>query len=167
MIKRSIGAAAAFLCLTAVAGAQEPVRANFIGLDGKEVGRASLYAVPKGVFIELEMGGMPANQWLAFHVHQNGSCDAKDQFKSAGDHFNPGDHQHGLMGADGPHAGDMPNIPVDAEGKARAQVLNTMVKLEGENAIRGKALVVHAKADDNRSQPAGGAGDRIACAVIE
>lgn len=167
MIRQTL-CATALLCLGAgMAAAQEPTTADFIGLDGKETGRATLYSVPAGVFIELEMGNMKPNQWLAFHVHENGACDADGKFESAGGHFNPEKHEHGLMVPDGPHAGDMPNIPVDAEGKARAQVLNTMVKLEGENSIRGKALVVHAKADDNRSQPAGGAGDRIACALIK
>lgn len=111
---------------------------------------------------------MPASQWVAFHVHETGACDHATDHESAGDHFNPASREHGYFAADGPHAGDMPNRYSDADGVVRAQVLNTFVTLgEGDADILGRALMIHAEADDYTSQPAGEAGDRLACGVIE
>jgi len=142
--------------------------ANFIGADGKETGRASLTESKAGVMIELEAQNFPPNTWVGFHVHETGKCDAADHHKSAGAHFNPGKTEHGFLAANGPHAGDMPNLYVGADGTIHAQVFNTAVTLnEGDNGIRGRALMIHARSDDYRSQPAGDAGDRLGCAVIE
>lgn len=142
--------------------------ANFIGKDGKETGRASLTAAKAGVLIELEVTGLPPGKWVAFHVHETGKCDAADHHKSAGKHFNPGETEHGFLAANGPHAGDMPNQYVGSDGVLRAQVFNTMVVLDNaKNGIRGRALMIHENSDDNRSQPSGDAGARLACAVIE
>jgi Cu-Zn family superoxide dismutase len=141
--------------------------ANFVGPDGKQAGRASLTAAKTGVLIELEVSGLPANKWVAFHVHEMGNCDAAHGYDSAGGHFNPDKAEHGLLAANGPHAGDMPNQYVGDDGVLRAQVFNGMVSLDDKNAIRGRTLMIHADSDDNRSQPAGAAGKRLACAVIE
>jgi Cu-Zn family superoxide dismutase len=142
--------------------------ANFIGQDGKETGRASLTAAKAGVLIELEVTGLPPGKWVAFHVHETGKCDAADHHESAGKHFNPGETEHGFLAANGPHAGDMPNQYVGSDGVLRAQVFNTMVVLDNaKNGIRGRALMIHENSDDNRSQPSGDAGARLACAVIE
>lgn len=142
--------------------------ANFIGKDGKETGRASLTAAKAGVLIELEVTGLPPGKWVAFHVHETGKCDAADHHESAGKHFNPGETEHGFLAANGPHAGDMPNQYVGSDGVLRAQVFNTMVVLDNaKNGIRGRALMIHENSDDNRSQPSGDAGARLACAVIE
>ncbi len=142
--------------------------ANFVGKDGKENGRAALTDADKGVLIELEVSDLPPGTWVAFHVHETGKCDHADGHKSAGAHFNPGKAEHGFLAAKGPHAGDMPNQYVGEDGKIHAQVFNSFVSLdEANNGIRGRALMIHAKADDNRSQPSGDAGDRLACAVIE
>lgn len=111
---------------------------------------------------------MPAGEWVAFHVHETGECDHASGHESAGGHFNPGGNEHGYMSANGPHAGDMPNQYVAADGAVRAEVYNHMVTLdEGEVGIVGRALMFHAKADDYESQPSGDAGDRLACGVIE
>jgi len=142
--------------------------ANFVGKDGKENGRAALTDADKGVLIELEVSDLPPGTWVAFHVHESGKCDHAEGHKSAGAHFNPAKVEHGFLAATGPHAGDMPNQYVGQDGVMRAQVFNSFVSLdEANNGIRGRALMIHAKADDNRSQPAGDAGDRLACAVIE
>jgi len=136
--------------------------------DGKEVGSATLTETPNGVLIALDISGI-APGTHAFHVHAVGKCEAPD-FKSAGPHFNPDETKHGIMSEHGPHAGDMPNLEVPADGKLKVEVLNTILKLKGENAIfddDGAALVIHAKADDYKTDPAGEAGDRIACGVIE
>ena len=84
-------------------------------------------------------------------------------------HFNPAEHKHGLENPAGPHAGDMPNLHVPGDGKLSIEVLNQAVTLSGKSALLdgdGAALVIHAAADDYRTDPAGNAGDRIACGVI-
>ena len=106
-------------------------------------------------------------QTAAFHVHERGDCSAVDA-SSAGGHFNPGAQPHGRNSAGAHHAGDMDNLRADAQGRANVDVRLPAVTLGGGAAtdIAGRALVVHANADDYRSQPAGNAGARIACGVI-
>jgi superoxide dismutase, Cu-Zn family len=168
---------AAALCLgavpaigTAPALGQEnrTVTTEFINTDGATVGTATLRGGPEGVLIELEVSGLPAGEWLGFHVHETGECDPGDDFESAGEHFDPGDREHGYFVQGGPHAGDMPNQYVGTDGVIRAHVFNGFVRLgEGETDLIGRTLVIHADADDYASQPTGEAGDRLACAVVE
>lgn len=142
--------------------------ATFVDMEGQQNGTATLTGTPQGVLIEIEVSGLPASQWVAFHVHETGSCDHETDHESAGDHFNPSGVPHGYLVADGPHAGDMPNQYVGEDGTLRAHIFNTFVTLdEGEADIRGRALMVHGGEDDYESQPSGDAGDRYACAVIE
>jgi Cu-Zn family superoxide dismutase len=105
----------------------------------------------------------------AIHIHQAAKCDAP-AFESAGPHFNPDGKQHGLQNPQGPHAGDMNNFTVAANGTAKTTVVNPRVTLaSGSNSVfsgGGTALVVHAKPDDMKTDPAGNAGDRIACGLI-
>lgn len=143
-------------------------KANFIGADGKETGTAELTATKSGVLIALDVNGLPAGQWVAFHVHQTGTCDHTTGHESAGGHFNPTGAEHGYLAENGPHAGDMPNQYVPADGTLKAHVFNTAVTLEGgDTTIKGKALMIHADPDDYSGQPSGNAGKRLACAVIE
>jgi Cu-Zn family superoxide dismutase len=154
--------------LAGPAAAQETAKAGFVNMAGEQNGTATLMQTPGGVLMELEVTGLPAGEWVAFHVHETGSCDHQTGHESAGDHFNPTNAEHGYLAANGPHAGDMPNQRVGPDGMLRAQVFNSMVKLDGgNNAIRGKALMIHGSQDDYRSQPSGDAGNRQACAVIE
>ncbi|MFT4181028.1 MAG: superoxide dismutase family protein [Rhizobium sp.] len=153
--------------LPASAQTKQTAIADFVGADGKQSGRAVLTEAKTGVLIELDVSGLPANRWMAFHIHESDRCDHTHGFESAGGHFNPGKAEHGLLAANGPHAGDMPNQYVDQDGKLRAQVFNGMVLLDGKNGIRGRTLMIHAESDDYRSQPVGGAGKRLACAVIQ
>jgi Cu-Zn family superoxide dismutase len=135
--------------------------------DGKEVGKVELTDTPSGVLMRLSLDGVPPGDH-AFHVHAIGKCEPPD-FKSAGPHFNPDETKHGLMNAEGPHAGDMPNLHVPDSGKLTVEVLNEMVTLDAEPALLdddGSAIVVHAAADDYQTDPAGNAGDRIACGVV-
>ena len=159
------------LVLATAAAAQEPATAiaSFVGADGEANGSAELWSAPTGgVLIKVEVSGLPEDSWVAFHVHETGSCDHTTGHESAGGHFNPGSKEHGYKAANGPHAGDMPNQYVPADGVLRAEVFNPAVTLaEGDTGIRGRALMVHAAADDYESQPSGDAGDRLACAVIE
>ncbi|WP_313349269.1 superoxide dismutase family protein [Paracoccus sp. (in: a-proteobacteria)] len=153
--------------LPATAHAQD-AKAVFIDANGQEAGTAVLTPTPSGVLIQIEATGLPQNQWVAFHIHETGSCDHNTGHESAGGHFNPSDAPHGILSDGGPHAGDMPNVWADAEGTARAQVFNPLVTLaQGTNAIKGRALMIHAGPDDYSTQPTGDAGDRLACAVIE
>lgn len=143
-------------------------KAEFVNMDGEPNGSATLTGTQNGVLIELEVTGLPAGQWVAFHVHETGECDPADNHESAGAHFNPGGTEHGYKAAGGPHAGDMPNLYVPADGTVRAQVFNSAITLgEGDNSVIGRALMIHGGADDYQSQPSGDAGDRHACAVIE
>jgi superoxide dismutase, Cu-Zn family len=135
--------------------------------NGKEVGRATLTPTPSGVLVSLDLTAVPAGEH-AFHIHAVGKCEPPD-FKSAGPHFNPDNTKHGLMNQEGPHAGDMPNLHVPADGKLQVEVLNPTVSLSGESALLdadGSALVIHAGADDYKTDPAGNAGAGIACGVI-
>jgi superoxide dismutase, Cu-Zn family len=105
----------------------------------------------------------------AFHIHAVGKCEPP--FTTAGDHFNPGGKKHGLEAADGSHAGDMPNLHVPSNGDLSVEVVNpTMTLAKGRpNSVfdaDGSSIVIHAKADDYKSDPAGNAGDRVACGVI-
>lgn len=161
-------AAIALAATAAVAQEATTATATFISKAGKENGTAKLTETDKGVLIELDVSGLPAGQWVGFHVHETGSCEHAGGHMSAGGHFNPTKAAHGYNDAKGPHAGDMPNQHVGADGKLKAQVFNTFVRLDkGDNAIRGKALMIHGKADDYKSQPSGDAGDRQACGVIK
>ena len=142
--------------------------AKFVGAKGEDAGKADLSTTPAGVLINVEIKGLPASQWVAFHVHETGTCDAASHHESAGGHFNPDGKEHGYEAANGPHAGDMPNQYVGADGVLREQVINDAVTLDkGEAGIVGRALMVHAKPDDYKTQPSGAAGDRLACGVIE
>jgi superoxide dismutase, Cu-Zn family len=146
----------------------EVLTTTFIDLDGQEVGAAAIREVPTGgVLIDINIDGLPPERWLGFHIHEEGVCDPEDGFESAGGHFNPTDVEHGYLVEGGFHAGDMPNQFVPDSGILRAEVYNHMVELDVDNGIRGLSLMIHDEADDYESQPAGDAGGRIACAVIE
>jgi Cu-Zn family superoxide dismutase len=135
--------------------------------DGKQVGKVTLTAVPTGVLLDADLTALPPGDH-AFHIHEFGKCEAPD-FKSAGGHFNPEEDEHGLMNTAGPHAGDMPNIHIPKSGKVKIEVLNQMVSLSGKNALLdddGSAIVIHEGADDYTSDPAGHAGNRLACAAL-
>jgi superoxide dismutase, Cu-Zn family len=136
--------------------------------QGQSVGTATLEEGEAGVRIAVELTGLPEGPH-AFHIHQTGECTPPD-FTSAGGHFNPAGAQHGLENPQGPHAGDMQNFDVSGSGTARIATDNDRITLAaGPNSILdadGSALVVHASADDNVTDPSGNAGDRIACGVI-
>jgi superoxide dismutase, Cu-Zn family len=101
-----------------------------------------------------------------FHIHEKGDCSAPDA-KSAGGHFNPGGHKHGAPDAAEHHEGDLGNITAEKDGKGTATLTIKGVTLgDGDTSIVGKGFIIHAKADDLKSQPVGNAGDRVACGVI-
>lgn len=162
------GAMGATFALAQDATTMQRARAAFVDGNGTNIGMAELTDTPQGVLIELDISNLPPAQWVAFHIHETGKCDPHDGHKSAGGHFNPDGHEHGYLAAKGPHAGDMPNQYVHADGSLRTQVFKSGARLaSGEFNILGRALMIHAKPDDYKTQPTGDAGDRIACAVIE
>lgn len=169
MVRKSTLAAmlAIGFALAAPAAAADKATAVLKDAKGNEVGKAELTATPSGVLISLNMSAVPAGEH-AFHIHAVGKCEPPD-FKSAGPHFNPDEKKHGLMNAEGPHAGDMPNLHVPGDGKIQVEVLEPMVTLNKMAPLLdqdGSALVIHAGVDDYVSDPAGNAGDRIACGVV-
>ena len=161
--------AASLLALAAISAAAQSAKATLKNAEGKEVGTAALTETPAGVLIKLSVNGLPPGE-RAFHVHGVGKCEPP--FTSAGPHFNPGGKKHGLMAAEGHHAGDLPNLHVPADGALVVEVLNREVTLEkGKPSSllggQGTALVIHAGKDDYKTDPAGDAGGRIACGLIE
>jgi len=149
--------------------APKAAKAELRNAQGQKVGTATFKQARDGVNISLQVSDLPPGPH-AFHIHTVGKCDPPD-FKTAGGHLNPENLKHGLKNPAGPHAGDMPNITVGQSGKGKTTVLNKRVTLgTGANSLfheGGAALVIHEKADDDMTDPAGNAGNRIACGVIE
>lgn len=117
------------------------------------------------VKVVAELEGLNPGQKHAFHIHQYGDCSSPDGM-SAGSHYNPEGHKHGLPDTEERHAGDLGNVQADDQGKAHYEITVNNVTINGaKNPIIGHAVIVHAKVDDG-SQPVGNAGGRIACGVI-
>ena len=135
---------------------------------GASVGIATFTQETGGVRLKAQLTGLPVGLH-GIHIHAVGKCDAPD-FMTAGGHFNPAAHQHGLDNPNGAHNGDMPNVAVASDGSANFDVLLKDVSLStGANSLfgpDGTALVIHADQDDEKTDPTGNSGARIACGVI-
>ena len=118
--------------------------------------------------VSIKAGGLTPG-WHGMHFHAVGDCSDTEKFANSKAHVNHDQSKHGLLNADGPDEGDLPNLYAAADGSAHAEV-SSETPLTGEGGLKdtdGSALVIHAQEDDHASQPIGGAGDRVACAVIK
>lgn len=161
---------------TAPAAVRAPVgaaaQAGLTGADGASVGTATFRQGPTGVVIRVEATGLTPG-WHGLHLHGVGQCQGPG-FTTAGAHVQHGGATvpHGLLNADGPDAGDLPNLYVGADGRGFAEVFSPNARLAdtgpGESLLDadGSAILIHASPDDYVSQPIGGSGDRVACGVI-
>ena len=164
------GVIAALLCTAPVLpAAAQSASAPLKDGSGKEIGSVNLTQTPRGVLINVSVKGLPPGEH-AFHVHAVGKCEPP--FTTAGGHFNPGAKKHGLLAAEGHHAGDMPNLHIPQNGDLTVEVMNADITLEKgkPNSVfdaDGSAVVIHAGSDDYKTDPTGEAGGRIACGVIQ
>lgn len=206
-MRRFVASAAAFAVLAGGAALAQPqpsleqaaqgtATATMRDLDGNDIGTVTLMQFPGAVLVQGELSQLSPG-WHAIHIHAVGECEPP--FESAGPHFNPGGHDHGLNAVQR-HAGDLPNIWVFDDGTAMFEMVSEHIALmpllaaaggpqagasgaqaagaptggagvagQAANVMDqdGAAIVIHAEADDYRTNPSGKSGDRIACGIIE
>lgn len=128
---------------------------------GEELGYAAFIQLGDQVILKIDAEGFTPGKH-GFHVHQNQITE--NDFSTAGGHFNPHEKQHGHDNPNGAHVGDLPNLEADENGRINQAKILERISLEkgAVNSILGKSLIIHAKEDDGKSDPAGNAGDRVA-----
>jgi superoxide dismutase, Cu-Zn family len=158
---------AAALCLAGPAFAQSEaratVRAEMKDQNGQSWGEVTLTETAHGMLLKGTLSNIPPGEH-AVHIHETGKCEGA--FATAGGHLNPAGKKHGILAAEGKHGGDLPNLHAGAEGKLQFDIFAHDLKLQDIEDEDGAAVVIHAGVDDYRSDPAGNAGDRIACGIV-
>lgn len=148
---------------------------SIVNNAGQKIGEARMTETDAGVLMHLKVAGLKPNGEHAFHIHEVADCWPQKTFKNAGGHYNPKEKSHGMMHPEGYHAGDMPNLKPSEDGRIEVQMLNQEVTLSKSQSRDGRAplfdedgsaIIIHAGADDHKSQPSGAAGNRIACGEI-
>lgn len=155
--------------------AEEPMiaataKASIINNDGREIGTAQFKQGPQGILINISVRDLPSGKH-GMHFHSVGECMPLESFKSAGGHIMPKMLPHGFFHPEGPHAGNLPNLIVAADGTAEVQIFTNLLMLDrGDGKVLdndGSTLMIHINEDDYITQPIGGSGGRIGCGVIE
>jgi len=139
-------------------------------IDGTKVGTVFFLQLSGGVKVDVEIDSLPPGVH-GFHIHENGNCEVRD-FRSAGGHFNPYGAEHGFLNPEGPHVGDLPNLVVGEDGRARMEFTSALISLNRTRPnsllrVGGTSVVIDAGLDDYLTGPAGGSGEKIACGVIK
>lgn len=160
---RTLWSLAIGVALTVAVAAQSSAKADIKDAQGKSIGSATLTDTPHGILLSVNLTAAPTGRH-AFHLHAVGKCEAP--FTSAGGHLNPTGKKHGIKSAEGAHAGDLPNVTIPPGGTLTFEVLAHGVTMAQVMDADGTAIVMHQGVDDYTSDPAGAAGDRIACGVV-
>lgn len=164
---RKLFVAIAVTALSACSTVTEPrggAPMRLINSSGQQIGTVRAWQTAGGISFHVWASGL-THGVHGIHVHPIGRCDPPD-FASAGTHWNPTNKQHGLNNPNGPHAGDMPNVTVAANGVLDQTVVLPNATMAQLLDADGSSIMIHANADDYVSQPAGNSGPKIACAVI-
>lgn len=167
MMLRAKFVASAFLLAGCVPMAPPDVpvsTANLVSSSGAVLGNVRVFSEPTGLMLRIDAAGLPAGVH-GVHLHAVGRCDPPG-FSSAGPHWNPANRKHGHRNPQGFHMGDLGNLGVGTNGKLVAGLLVPKATFGALRDADGAALVIHAKADDETTDPSGNSGDRIACAVL-
>ena len=177
----AVAAAALGACATTVMGTDTsiveptrfdtdmaPIEAVIIGVDGTEIGEVKLVQAPAGVLGEVVLNpGAVTPGWHGLHIHQVGDCSDVGSFKMSGGHMGLIPGGHGLLNPIGPEAGDLPNFYASADGSGAMEFFTSITSLDQIRDMDNSALVMHQNRDDHISQPIGGSGPRVACAVLD
>lgn len=167
-MRKSLIAAAILACgLPGLAVAQS---ADVVGAKQAKIGKIDVKEGPHGLVltVTLDKGALKPGAH-GIHVHEHGDC-SDEGFKNSKGHVNPSKTEHGFLNAKGPHPSDLPNIWAHADGSVLAEMFVPGMSVSGKDALMdedGSAIVIHANPDDHTTQPIGGAGDRVGCALFK
>jgi len=141
---------------------------DIVGSDGNVIGALNILDGPNGLLLEatINPGGLTPG-WHGLHLHQVGDCSDTGTFKLSGGHVGKVENGHGLLNHKGPEGGDLPNIWAAADGSAGYEAFSMLTTGADLADANGAALIIHTDRDDHTTQPIGGAGPRVACAVIK
>lgn len=164
----SVVVVAAAIATAYAAPAVKPVVVQMMNGQGQSVGSITISQGSSGLNLKLDLKNLSPGVH-ALHVHQNAKCEGP-AFTTAGPHFNPDGKQHGTLNPMGSHAGDLPNITIGANGTLKKTITVKSVTMGDDShsifTNGGTAFVIHAKPDDEKTDPSGNAGDRVACGTI-